>query len=213
MGPLLEQRESETLLGLYPMSRRRVPLKGFTLLELLLVVTIVAILAATVLPNAQSTAYEQLRSTGQIVATDLAYARSLAVANDSKYKITFDFAKNRYVLKHNGTKASLTTLPTTPFSSPGDTSDSHIVDLDDLPHVGMTVRLAAAATSGSTMEKASAVEFGPLGQTTSSEKTIVWLATGSGAAARYITLEIQPATGLVQVGDFTDDGPPAAMIP
>jgi prepilin-type N-terminal cleavage/methylation domain-containing protein len=187
--------------------------RGFTLLELLLVIAIMAILAAVVLPGSQSSPHEQLRAVAQIVATDFAYARSLGVANDSSYQITFDFTKNRYVMKHSGGKTSLNTLPTTPFSSPTDTSDTHLVDLDDLPRVGPAVRLAAVATSGSTMQKTDNVEFGPLGQTTSAETTIVWLAAGEGNKTLYIALEIQPVTGLVEIGDCTSAGPPAAALP
>ncbi len=187
------------------------PAKGLTLLELLLVVAIVAILAAVALPGAQSAVHEQLRSTAQIVATDLAYARSLAVSNNSNYRVVFNFTENRLVLEHSGSSVSLTTLPRSPFSSPDDPTDRHIVDLDELPHVGPTVRLAAAA-SGSTFEKASDVEFGPLGQTTRSDATILWLAAGSGDGTKYITLQINPATGLVAVGDYTAAAPPAEVM-
>ena len=97
---------------------------AFTLLELLLVVAIVGILVGVLLPNMQPAVYDQLRSTAQIVATDLAYARSLAVANNDNYRITFDLNANQYVLTHSGTNAALNTLPKTPFSSPGDPADS-----------------------------------------------------------------------------------------
>ncbi len=185
--------------------------QGLTLLELLVVVMIVAILAAVALPDAAPPLHEQLRATAQIVATDLAYARSLAVANGSKYRVTFDFAENRLVTRHSGTNASLTTMPTTPFSAPGDPSDRHVCDLDELPHVGPAVRLAAAvAATGSTQEKVADVEFGPLGQTTRSDPTVLWLAVGAGSEARYLALSINPATGLVTVGDATAVGPATA---
>ena len=69
---------------------------AFTLLELLLVVAIVGILVGVLLPDMQPAVYDQLRSTAQIVATDLAYARSLAVANNDNYRITFDLNNNQY---------------------------------------------------------------------------------------------------------------------
>lgn len=186
---------------------------GFSLLEVLLVVTIVGILAAIVLPSAQPSVYDQLRSTARIAATDLAYARSLAVAYNDKYTITFDTKGNRYVLKHSGANAALNTLPVTPFSAPGDTTTEHAVALDDLPHVGPTVRLIAAATFGTAYQQVSSVEFGPLGQTTKTDPTIVWLASGDGDATRYITLRVDAVTGIAEVGDFGNVGPPSEALP
>ena len=190
---------------------------GFSLLELLLVVAIMGILAALVLPSTQPAIYDQLRSTAQIVATDLAYARSLAVTNNSNYRITFELDANRYVLKHSGANAALNQLPQSPFSSPNDPADRHIVDLDDLPHTGPTVRLAAAATSGTTMQSVGDVGFGPLGQTinadqtTRTDPTTIWLMAGGGNDKKYMTLIVNPVTGLAQTGAYSSGGPPAGV--
>jgi type II secretory pathway pseudopilin PulG len=181
------------------------------LLELLLVVAIVGILAAIVLPSAQPAIYDQLRSTAQIVATDLAYARSLAMANNSNYRLTFDLSGNRYVLAHSGTNPALTQLPQSPFSSPGDSPNQHVVSLGELPHVGPTVRLAAAATCGTSVQPVSDVEFGPLGQTTRADPTKIWLTAGGGDDKRYIALEVNPVTGLVQIGGYSSVGPPTGV--
>ncbi|MEN6450444.1 MAG: prepilin-type N-terminal cleavage/methylation domain-containing protein [Thermoguttaceae bacterium] len=188
---------------------RRGPPGGFTLLELLLVMAIVAALTAVVLPSAQPTIVEQLRATAQIVATDLAYARSLAVANNSNYKITFDVSGNQYTLTYSGTSPSLKQLPNTPFSSPGDTSEKHIVNLRELP--GADVRLAGVAASDS-LQPVDNIEFGPLGQTIRTEATTVWLAAGAGDRMRYIAVEVNPATGIARAGDCTTVGPTSGMM-
>jgi prepilin-type N-terminal cleavage/methylation domain-containing protein len=193
------------------MSPRRPASAGFTLLELLLVVAIVAILAGVLLPNTQPAVYDQLRSTAQIVATDLAYARSLAVANNDNYRITFDLGANRYVLKHSGANAALNQLPNTPFSSLGDPPDQHIVSLEDLPHAGPTVRLAAVATTGTTVQSVDNVEFGPLGQTTRTDPTTLWLMAGGGDDTKYMTLVVNPVTGITQVGGYSSVGPPPGV--
>ena len=184
---------------------------GFSLLELLLVVAVVAILAAIVLPSVQPAVVDQLRAAAQIAATDLAYARSLAVANNSTYKITFDFKQNRYVMTYSGTNPALRQLPNSPFSSPGDPPDQHVVDFDNLPHVGPVVRLAAAGTSSS-LQAVDNVEFGPLGQTIRAEATKVWLAAGGGDATRYITIEVNPSTGIARAGDCATVSPPAGVL-
>jgi prepilin-type N-terminal cleavage/methylation domain-containing protein len=182
---------------------------AFTLLELLLVVAIVGILVGVLLPSMQPAVYDQLRSTAQIVATDLAYARSLAVANNSSYRITFDLNANRYVLAHSGASPTLNKLPHSPFSSSGDPADQHIVDLDDMPHSGPAVRLAAVAATGATTQSVDNVEFGPLGQTTRADPTTIWLMTGDNGNRRYISLAVNPVTGLTQVGAYSSVGPPS----
>jgi prepilin-type N-terminal cleavage/methylation domain-containing protein len=180
--------------------------RGYSLLELLLVVAVIAILAALVLPSAQPAVVEQLRSTARIVADDMAYARSLAVANNSAYRITFDITGNRYTLTYSGTNASLATLPATPFATSRDTTTQQITDLDELPHVGPTVRLAKVL-SGTSKQIVNYVEFNSLGETTGAESTLIWLTAGGGTDARYITLEVNPVTGIVFVGDCTSSGP------
>jgi prepilin-type N-terminal cleavage/methylation domain-containing protein len=184
---------------------------AFTLLELLLVVAIVGILVGVMLPSTQPAVYDQLRSTAQIVATDLAYARSLAVANNDNYRITFDLNANQYILKHSGTNAALDTLPKTPFSSAGDPADRHVVDLDNLPHAGPAVRLAAVAATGSSTVSVGDVEFGPLGQTTRTNPTTIWLMASGGSDRRYMTLVVSPVTGMTQVGGYSDSGPPTGV--
>jgi prepilin-type N-terminal cleavage/methylation domain-containing protein len=183
---------------------------GFSLLELLIVVALVGILAAIALPSAQPAAVEQLRSTARIMAADLALARGLAVANNSKYRVTFQFSENRYVIEHSGTNTALNQLPRSPFAARNDPTNKYIVDLDELPRVGALVRLIAAGASSTPVAN---VEFGPLGETTRAEPTKIWLTTGSGASARYITLEINPVTGNVVAGTCSGEPPPAAVMP
>ncbi len=176
-------------------------------MELLLVIAIAAILAAIALPSAQPAVEEQLRSTARIVAAELDYARSLAVSNNSKYKIAFQLNENRYVLTHSGTNPSLDQLPASPFSSPGGPPNQHVVDLDELPRVGPLVRLAAVA-SGTPAMGTGEVEFGPLGQTTNPAATAIWLTAGNGAQARYLELDVNPVTGITSVGVCSSNPPP-----
>ena len=190
------------------MVRHRRQPAGFTLIELLIVVAVMGILAGLVLPRSDPSLHDQLRSAAQIVATDLDYGRSLAVTNNSQYRFTFEVDENRYTLEHSGADPALDTLPDGPFRSPDDPPDEQIVDLDELPHVGTGVRIAAVVAQGSTPPSVDDVEFGPLGTTTRTEETVVWLAAGAGPATRYMRVHVNAVTGLTSVGSYSAAGPP-----
>jgi type II secretory pathway pseudopilin PulG len=181
-------------------------------LELLLVIAVVGILVLLVLPSSQPGVHDQLQATARIVAADLAYARGLAVSNNSNYRFTFDLPNNRYVMQHSGSNSTLATLPDSPFRSPGDPPTQHIVRLGDLPHLGPTVKLVVAATGTTSSTRTDTLEFGPLGQTTATSPTTIWLSAGSNADARYITVQVNPVTGLADVGPFGRDGPPPGLV-
>ncbi len=189
-----------------PVCRRKY--SAFSLLELLIVIAVIGILLGAILEYSNPNVYDQLCSTAQIVSTELAYGRSLAMANNSKYKFTFDTAQNRFILQHSGTNTSLNKLPGTPFRSHGDTLNQHVVDLDELPHQGPSVRIAAVTTAGASPQRISDLEFNYLGATTRSEGTVVWLAAGSGSNTRYITITVDPVIGTSQIGSYSATAPP-----
>jgi len=168
---------------------------------LLIVITLIGIMTAMAIPSAQPATGDQLRAGANVMLADLDFARSLAIANDSKYRVSFDVAGNRYLLTHSGSDSSLDQLPSPLFPSADDTSTQQVTRFDDLPNLRSTsVILLGAATTGTTSTMLSDVEFGPLGQTTQTETTVIWLTAGAGAAQRYISLQINPVTGLVSVG-------------
>ena len=187
---------------------RRRQSAGFSLIELLIVIAVIGILVGLVLPSSDPGLHDQLRAAAQILKTDLAYGRSLAVSNNSSYQFTFDPDNNRYVLEHSGSNPALDTLPDSPFRHPDDPPEQHVVDLDELTHIGPTVRLVSAHDLGASLNAVSDLEFGPLGETTRSSRTIIYLAAGQDPDTRYITLIVNPVTGLAQLGEYTTDGPP-----
>lgn len=186
---------------------RRHRTAGFSLIELLMAVSILGILAALVVPSLSPSLHDQLKTAARVVADDVAYGASLAVAHNSSYRFTFEPLQNRYVLEHNGPNAALDMLPQTPFRSPSDPPTRHYFDLDEIPRLGSAVRLYRVRTGGTSPQTVTEVEFDPLGATTRSEETIIWLTAGGGGGARYISVRIDPVTGLAWVGAFQASGP------
>src|ERR1041384_4809981 len=114
---------------------------GFTLVEIMIVVVLMSIIAVAVLPSASPSVDESLNSVANIVAGDLAYARSLALLNNDRYQIQFDLARNQYTLSYRGTNPTLAILPTSPFHSSSDLPTQNVVRLASLPQLGAPVSL------------------------------------------------------------------------
>lgn len=180
---------------------------GLTLVELLITIVVVSIVAAMLIPQLGRQIPDQLGAVAQIVAADLEYARSLAVINNSKYRVSFDVAENRYVLRHSGANTLLHALPASPFRQGDDPPDAQTTELAGLPIAQPEVRLSRIAAGSGPVTSVSDVEFNALGGTTRSSLTTVWLSCGSGSDARYIPIEINPATGLVEVGELSKSLP------
>ncbi len=72
--------------------------KGFTLIELLIVIVILAVAAAIAVPMASSAASMQLRSAVNMVAADLEYAKSRAIATGQRHTVDFSALNDNYVL-------------------------------------------------------------------------------------------------------------------
>lgn len=193
------------------MSNRRPSSAAFSLVELLIVIAVMGIVAALTLPSVNSGIRDQLHSAAEAIAGDLAYARGLAVANNSNYRLTFDLANNQFTLAYSGANPALATLPPNPFQTGGDPT-RYIFNLNDLPTLGGRVQLAAVGTIGSRPAPQSTLEFGPLGGTTSADATAIWLVAGAGDAQRFISVSVNPVTGLASVNEFMASGPPAAIL-
>lgn len=181
--------------------------RGFSLVEALIVVAVMSILAGVVMTHFEPSNHDQLMSAANLLVADLSYARTLAVTNDTTYEITFSLPENRYVLEHTGGSAVFDNLPESPFRPPTDSSKQQTTDLDELPQLGAQVELIAVYRKASVYSSATTVEFNGLGSTTTTATTEIWLGCGSGANRRYLSVEVEPTTGLATLGDFQADAP------
>ena len=172
---------------------------AFTLLEMLMVIAIIAIFLAALMPLTESTTQDTMLAAAQNVATDLAYARSLAVANNSSYTVHFDIDQNQYVLEHSGANAALDTLPNSVFRSPDDPPDQRITKLANLPGILDPIKVIAVYSGGNSPQPITDIEFGPLGETTETSHSIIVLTIGSGSRRHYALVVVNPITGLATV--------------
>lgn len=179
---------------------------GVTLLELLLTIVVVTVLAAAAITVSSSDAPTALNSTAQTVASHLAWCRSLAVSNASRYEIRCDTTGNRLILRHSGTRIALDVVPDGRLHWRRGTDTENILDLDNLPHIGVAPKLVWVALEPS-KAAASAIEFGPLGSTSATETTTLWLGASGNNVRWYIPIRINPVTGLANVGEMQTSAP------
>lgn len=91
---------------LVPRSRRR----GYTLIELLIVVTMLGIAAAVVIPSLGSTDVLRVQSTVRAIVADINVAQSDALAHQHGRAVVFDVQNNRYsIVEVNGSTLNPTT--------------------------------------------------------------------------------------------------------
>jgi len=72
---------------------------GFTMIELMIVLVILAIAALTVVPMMSSAASMQIRTAASMIATDLEYAKSMAISRGQRFSVVFDTANESYQIE------------------------------------------------------------------------------------------------------------------
>ena len=69
---------------------------GFTVVEILIVVVIIAIAAMVAIPMMTSAAGFQIRSAANMIAADLEYAKTIAITRGQSFSVVFDKAAESY---------------------------------------------------------------------------------------------------------------------
>lgn len=86
--------------------------KGFTIIELIVVMAVIGILAAMVIPRMMATGAINARESAELVAADIRKTQDLAMADISSHTITFTSGNNSYVIDQGTANAQTVTLPT-----------------------------------------------------------------------------------------------------
>jgi hypothetical protein len=81
------------------------------------------------------------------------------------------------------------------------------VKLADLPHVGPGARLEVVYAMSTSPVQVNDLTFGPLGETTRPEETVIWLVAGAGITARHLAVRVNPLTGLCSIESFQAQSP------
>lgn len=179
--------------------------RGISMIEMMVVLTIIGVLAALTIPYFETTAPDQLQAAATIVVADVDYARSLAISNGSDYRLTFQPTNNQYQLTYNGTNSLLNALPSSPFKSSTDTATTQTTRLDHLPLGGGELKLVGAQKASGA--EVTYVTFTPLGSTVRTEDTLIWLTSGLGTSRRYVAVRVSAVTGLATVENMTTTAP------
>jgi prepilin-type N-terminal cleavage/methylation domain-containing protein len=193
------------------MPAKRPPLnRGFSLLEMLIVLALIGLMAGLLMPATNPNVHTRLHAAATVLGRDVDYARNLAITGADNYKITFSLADNTWTLTHSGTNSALDALPITPLHRASDPSNQQVVALDQLPNVGGAVKLFAVWALTNPPQPVADLEFLALGETARPQSTLVWLVAGAGDETRYLAVRINPVTGLYWVEHFRATVPTVA---
>lgn len=70
--------------------------RGFTLIEIVIMVVIIAIAALTAVPMMSSAASMQIRSAANMITADIEYAKSMAISRGQDFSVVFDENTDSY---------------------------------------------------------------------------------------------------------------------
>ena len=176
--------------------------RGFTLVELLIVVTVLGIMATVILPSMHSTSsLIGLEAAARTMAADLRIARQSAVQYNSTYAVAIDLAGNAYQIKFTGTG----TVPTLTNTLQSADTNGNKIDFDQWSagRLSQTRVVLAGAALKTSKTSVTDVTFGPSGGTGPSrtQDTVFWITQGSGNERLSVLVTVSWLTGNVTVGD------------
>lgn len=144
----------------YKKAEKRVYQSGFSLIELMVVIAIIAVMAGASIVSFSSLTGSRLDADARKMVADLCWARQMAVATHQDYIVDFDLVNSRYIIyrgsiavanevKAQNLTATLTSVLPVPaqitFLFPTGTAQTKQVNLD---YQGKTKQIVAFANTG-----------------------------------------------------------------
>ncbi|KPK40619.1 MAG: hypothetical protein AMJ65_10445 [Phycisphaerae bacterium SG8_4] len=154
------------------------PRRGFTVVEILIVLVIITIAALTVVPMMSSASSVQIRAAASMIAADLEYAKSMAISRGQNYSVRFDQNADSYQVEDQANNV---------IPHPVKKGFDYVVDF------GGDTRLNRVDITGANFSGNPDVEFDSLGSPDSGGT--VSLQAGSTT----MTITVEPITGYVSV--------------
>ena len=158
--------------------------KGFTLIELVMIIVILGIITVTVLVSGTAKGPIRLEAACQRLATDLRYMQQMAIAEQVRFGISFDTSDESYF----GYRVNTSTKATDP-----QTQNDLEVEFDEMRELNEIVITST--------DFSDAAEFDSIGTpydgngVALSNEGIVTLSDGTNSK----TVRIEPATGKVKI--------------
>ena len=154
---------------------------GFTLVEIIVVVIILAIAAVIAVPMISSGADMQVRAAANMISADMEYAKSMAITHQKNYSVVFDTANNSYQV-HD---------PDGIIAHPMKSSSTFEVDF------GSDSRLNQVDISSADFDSASTITFDYLGSPLSGVTPLNSGQVVLQAGNFTMTITVEPITGYI----------------
>ncbi|MCK4999241.1 MAG: GspH/FimT family protein [Anaerohalosphaera sp.] len=118
------------MFSVYGSERSSIKARGFTLVEIIIVVVILSIAAVMVVPMISSASGLQIKSAANIIAADLEHVKSLAISRQKSYSVVFDASTNSYQVLDSDSNAVSHPTKANGLFSVSFASDSSLSNVD-----------------------------------------------------------------------------------
>ncbi len=172
---------------------------GFTMIEIMIVVVILAVAAMIVVPALSSAADMQVRSAANAIAADLDYARGLAITRQKNFWVVFDAGAESYTIWWHDPSDATDKIIKNPL-----TNQNFTVDIDADSRLSQ-VDIDAADFDGDADNAVTfnylGAPFAGIGAAAGNELIGGTITIQDKNAAFKLYVHVEPATGYVTIDD------------